>query len=310
MRMKVLIFLARFELDREKVKKKVGGEKNVVFKDVKEGFEVEGNLDLDKIKSLEEVEKIVLLKSDWKEFSFQSVKKDSLEALKEENKMYKIKVKFEDKIPISAKSLYKHINPYLKHEEFVPDEENWNTLLYLEIKKENAKILYRIGISKRKWWEKAVAFKVNMENLNVVLENPSLKEEVSDFLRLCWIFKLPLIIVTKNKEFEKVLKKAREETKGIEEEKLKIKIVEKFPTDGVLVGFSKHAVKNEKDLKEFFKKREKIYLVFGDDKFGLTQEARESMNVSFRLTPEAKKPLRASHALAYILGLYAAEYIG
>ncbi len=307
--MKVLLFLSRFELNKEKVKEKINlVGKKIIFTEVKEGFEVEADvLDLEKLMLLQEIERGVILKTAWKELNFSQLKKDALELMNSLKKTYKIHVKFHDKIPISASSLYKHINPYLKHEGFQPSEESWESLLYLEIKKENNKRMYRFGVSERSLWEKANPTSVTM-NFTIILENPSLKEEVSDFLRLCWIFKLPLVIVTKNKEFGKLLKKAKEETKGIEYEKFRLTVTEKIPT-GLNVGFSKHALKNEKDLKEFFIKSEKINLIFGDDKFGLTQETRDSLHECFRLTPEVKKPLRASHALSYILGFYTAEQI-
>lgn len=303
--MNYLIFLRRFEIDEERLKEKIKSfGKNVSFKDE---HEVEGSLDVNQVISLQEVEHLVVLKTEWCELNFTQLKKDALSAVKNEKSVYKIQTKFHDKIPLSAKSLYKHINPYLKHEGFTPDEKNWDSLVYLELKKENNKVFYRMGISERRLWEKAVPLKVDMKNINIILENPSLKDEVSDFLRLCWIFKLPLTIVTQNKGFEKLLKKAKEETKGIDEE-FKVRIVEKFPNDGVLVGFSKHAQENESQLRDFFKRnKEKVYLLFGDDKFGLTQEARDKVNHTFRLTPEVKKPLRASHALSYILGFYTAE---
>ena len=75
------------------------------------------------------------------------------------------------------------------------------------------------------------------------------------------------------------------------------------------IRFSKHSLKNEADMREIILQDKKIALIFGDDKFGLTQETRDKLDYSFRLTPETKKPLRASHALSYILGFYTAEKI-
>jgi len=37
--------------------------------------------------------------------------------------------------------------------------------------------------------------------------------------------------------------------------------------------------------------------------FGLSQELRNKLDYSFRLTKETKKPLRGSHALSYVMGL-------
>jgi len=63
-------------------------------------------------------------------------------------KSYKIQTKFHDKIKISAKSVYKHINPYLKHESFQVNEENPEVILYLEFKKENNKLLSKLVVNK------------------------------------------------------------------------------------------------------------------------------------------------------------------
>ncbi len=306
--MKYLLFLSRFELDLIKLKSKIEGlGKNVSFNNTRAGLEVEADsLNVDKVIELQEIEKVIELKTGWKNLDFKSLKESSLKSLK--NKKYKIQTKFYDKIPISSKSIIKQINPFLKFEGFKPTENEYEEMLLVELKREGTKKLYRLGVSKKEYWEKAKVVKVNM-NFVIVLENPSLKEEVGDFLRLCHIFKLPLWIVTNERDFEKTLSKAKEETKGIDYQEFKMKVTATLP-EGKLVGFSKHATKNESDLKEFFKKeKETIYLVFGDDKFGLTQGTRDRLNETFRLTPETKKPLRASHALSYILGFYTAEKI-
>ena len=81
-------------------------------------------------------------------------------------------------------------------------------------------------------------------------------------------------------------------------------ITNNLPKNITLIGFSKHAQKKEIELKEHLKTKKPLALVFGDDKFGLSQETRDRMDIMFRLTPELKKPLRASHALSYVLGIY------
>ena len=302
--MELLVFLARFDLSLEKIKDKIRAcGKEIKITEGDGHLEVEGAVEIEKVIQLNEILKVVEVKTAWNELQFKKLKEDALKTVEGTEKVYAIKTKFYQKIPISAKSIYKQINPFLKHEGFVPNETDWEKLLYVEFKKENNKAFYRIGYALREWWEKVQPMNVEF-NFTAVLENPSLVEEVSDFLRLCWIFKLPLVIVTQDKvKVESILKKAREVTKGIEYEKFDLKITDQFPK-GMLVGFSKNAAKNEKELVDFFNKsNERVYLVFGDDKFGLTQEARERMSVMFRLTPEVKKPLRASHALSYILGL-------
>ena len=261
---------------------------------------------IDKLLELQEISKILKLTTNWKEFSFNELKIDSLNSIKDlKQNNYKIQTKFYDKIKISAKSIYKHINPYLKHEGFMPNEENPEIILYVELKKENNKILYRISHSLIEWYKLLKPIKIDYSKFIIIIENPSLAEDVSDFLRVCWIFKIPLYIITKDIHFDKILKKAKDITKGIEYEKMKLIISNKLPEDCILVGFSKLARQNEVELKNLFKKEtKKIALVFGDDKFGLNQETRDKMQYNFRLTPEIKKPLKASQALSYILGIY------
>ncbi len=304
--MKYLLFLNRFELSRDKLKKKIKDfDDSVSFIDEGNNLILNSQLSHEKLMQFQEINKIIILFSDWKYFSFKTLKEDCLKLCQDQNiSIYFIDTKFYDKVPISAKSLYKHINPYLKHEKILVDESKGN-MLYLEFKKFDGKLKYRVGYSKQNLFNKRNIVKVDMGKFSVVLENPGLASEVGDFLRLCWIFKLPLYIVTKDKVgFDKLLRKASEETKGIDYDKFELTISDRLPSDYTLVGFSKHSDKNEKDMKKVLLSDKKIALVFGDDKYGLTQETRDKLDYCFRLTPEIKKPLRASQALSYVLGFY------
>ena len=283
---------------------------NATFKEDISGLIVDANLLVEEFMDFQEISKItILFKNDWKAFSFKDLKEDCLSLCQKFNvKSYRVENKFHNKTKISAKSLYRHINPYLKHEGLGFDENG--DIIYLEIKKFDKDLKYRLSYSNNNLWDLVGnPLNVDLSKFAVVIENPTLVLEVSDFLRLCWIFKLPLYVVTNNKpNFEKILKKAKEETKGIDYEKMTLKIFEKLPSEYSLIGFSKHALNNEKDLNKVLKQldlgKNKIAFVFGDDKFGLSQETRDKLNYCFRLTPELKKPLRGSHALSYVLGLY------
>jgi len=303
--MKLILFLNRFDKDKETIKNKLSKLNSKIITQEKENLILESN-EINQLLNLQETSKIFKIITDWKTLKFNSLKKDALNSIKESKiKSYKIQTKFHDKIKISAKSVYKHINPYLKHESFQVNEENPEVILYLEFKKENNNILYRISYSLSKWYSPLNPLNVNYSNFIVIIENPVLVAEVSDFLRLCWIFKIPLYILTKDREFERILNKAKVITKGIDYTKMKLFIIKELPKEFILVGFSKLARENESDLSRFLsKEKRKIALIFGDDKFGLTQETRDKMNLMFRLTPDTKKPLRASHALSYILGFY------
>lgn len=303
--MKLLIFLNRFDKDKETIKYKLNKLNSKIISQEKENLILESE-SIKQLLSLQETSKIFKITTDWKILKFNQLKEDTLNSILESKvNNYKIQTKFHDKIKISAKSVYKHINPYLKHENFQVNGENPEVILYLEFKKENNNILCRVSYSLSEWYSPLNPTSTNYSNFVVIIENPVLVDEVSDFLRLCWIFKIPLYILTKNKDFERTLNKAKIITKGIDYTKMKLFIIKELPKEFILVGFSKLARENETNLSTFLsKEKRKIALVFGDDKFGLTQETRDKMNIMFRLTPDTKKPLRASHALSYILGIY------
>jgi hypothetical protein len=261
--------------------------------------------------TLSEVSGFAKIMSDWVEFvpfNFKDMKQLSLDAMNDSSRLsYKIQTKFHDKSVFSAKNVYKHLNPFLKKEGFVPDEKNPEVCIYIEVKRKDKKSFFRVSYFLREWSNVPLAANIDYSRFAVVIENPSLVDEVSDFLRLCRIFNVPLYVVTQNQAFGRILKKAKEITKGIDFETLTVTVSQEFPKGYMLVGFSKLARKNEIDLKKFLaSEKQKIALVFGDDKFGLTQGARDKMQQMFRLTPDLKKPLRASHALSYVLGIYSA----
>lgn len=305
--MQYLIFLNRFDKDKNVLERKLSGLGVRVISEEDDSLLVECK-DANGLLGLQEVSRIVKIFSGWKVLNYKTLKEDSLKAVAESNiKEYKIQTRFFSKIKISAKSIYKHINPYLKHEGFSFNENDFEVVLFVEFARENNEIMYRVSYSLKEWYNPVKTVGVDYSKFVIVIENPSLVEEVSDFLRLCWIFKIPLYVLTKNKDFGKLLKKAKEVTKGIEYDKFQLFVVDKLNLkNAILVGFSKLAKENETGLKKFFLNlnEKKVALVFGDDKFGMTQQLRDKMDLMFHLTPELKKPLRGSHAVSYVLGIY------
>ena len=309
--MEYILFLNRFELDKDKLKNKIIKlDNSVSFLDGEKVIAVDSKLDAEEFMKFHEVKYVVVLFKNWKNFSFKDLKEDCLQLCGNFNvKRYFVELKFWDKVKISARSLYRHINPYLKHEGILVNETDGD-ILYIDIRKIDGKLKYRISYSNQKLYNRQNIVKVDMNKFIVVMEEPTYLGEIDDFLRLCWVFGLPLHIVTKNKgECEKLFNKAKEISKGIDYTKFDIKISNDFPSGYTLVGFSKHSDKNEKDMKVVLLTDKKIALVFGDDKFGLSQEARDKLDYCFRLTPSLKKPLRASQALSYVLGFYTADNI-
>lgn len=320
--MQYLLFLNRFDKDKNILEKKLEKLNIKTIAEEDENLLVECE-SIDELLKLQEISKIVKVFSKWKPLNFKNMKEDSLKAVIDSKcKSYKIQTKFYQKIKISAKSIYKHINPYLKHEGFVVSEDKPEIILFIEFSKANEEIIYRVSYSLSYWYSPVNVSAVNYSRFIVIIENPTLVDEVSDFLRLCWIFKIPLYVLTQNKEFGRLLKKAQETTKGIDYDLMELFVVDKIPcANTIFLGFSKLARENEKELIDFFAKdnnsnkdnnhnkeniNKKIALVFGDDKFGMTQDLRDKMDFMFRLTPEVKKPLRASHAVSYVLGIYTA----
>lgn len=305
--MKLILFLNKFEIDRYILENKIKElDKNAAFEYKDNNILLNTNLNPEKLLNLQEVSKVLILSTEWKDFGFKALKEDCLNTCNKNNiKNFQIETKFYNKVPISNKSIYRHINPYLKHENILFNENG--NILFIEIKKFEKTLKYRISHSTQKLWNKVNPIVPDFSNIYAVLEEPRLPDEISDFLRLCFIFKIPLIILTKDKsKIEKPLAKAKKITKGIEYEKFDLRFLPYLSKDFIKVGFSKHSLNNEKNLLNFFKENNdtKMCLVFGNDTYGLSQETRDDLDYCFRLTPEAKKPLKANQALSYVLGIY------
>ena len=144
----------------------------------------------------------------------------------------------------------------------------------------------------------------NENNITILIENPRLVEEISDFLRLCLIFKLNLKVIHNNKkEFENLLNKAKKLTKGRLSE-FNVEVVKDLKELNYFkIGFSKHAKRNEKDFIKFVKEKKNLLFVFGNDTFGLSQKVRDDLDASFSLGKDKIKPMKGNQALAYVLGL-------
>ncbi|GEM_PF-2244225 len=310
--MDYILSLKRFTLSIEQLTKKLhncGTNINLAVEENHYLLHAE-TIDLAELARITEIDTIYQLTTDWKAHSFPVLRQDCLNALQDRGvKTYKIKTKFYHKIPLSAKSVYHHVNPYVKHEGFIPNEEAYETVLYIEFKKELGKILYRVSIQPQEAIKTIVPYQTDMSKLNVLIEEPELVSEIGDFLRVCYIFKLPLFILSVNPNIEKMLAKAQEETKGLNEGHFTVTIVNELPKNYATIAFTKHSPLTETKLPELFQMKKKILLLFGNDKYGLSQHVRDQAEHQIRLTPELKKPLRGSQALSYLLGIYTGKQL-
>jgi len=295
--MKYLLILNRYDINKEELKRKIG---NVEFEDNYRA--VAEDIDIDKVIKLDEIREIIDLHLNYKPFhGFRELCQDVAYVFKKaNNKFFKGEVKFITKQNFSAKQVYKKINTYLKKDGAKYSDDG--TVIYIEFNKNK----YRIGIKRPK---EVKAVILNTTKFIAVLERPESSIEISDFLRICYVFRMPLLVIP-GENFERILKRAKEETKGINYNKFDLRIAKELPKEYLYIGFSKHGGKNEIELANFLKLNKKIALIFGNEKYGLSQQLRDKLDHCFRIGPELKKPLRASHVLSYVLGFYSNTAMG
>ncbi|HLC73060.1 MAG TPA: hypothetical protein VJH20_00315 [Candidatus Nanoarchaeia archaeon] len=303
--MKYQLMLKRFDLDINKLKAKINAFSKGTFTldTLTNRLQFTGELDIQKASMLDEIALILLEEKTSSVLKFDTLRKDLLSIAKK-YKNVDLRVKIHSAIKISTSSLKKKLSNYLRNSSIKVDGESQTTIL-IELFKEKGSINYRIFSYKQK--TKQVPIK-KIGDITVLIENPRLKEEISDFLRLCLIFKLTFKVIHNDKvQFEAMLNNAKRETKG-KLSNFKVEVLNNLSqlNGYVKIGFSKHANSNELDLIKFLRenKSKRLLFIFGNDLFGLSQEARDKIPNMFSLTQEKTKPLKSDQALSYILGIY------
>ena len=287
--MKYLLKLQRFDMDLKVLEKKLNCK---ILEQIKDRVVIE--TDSKNLHELPEVKEVIILKHNWKKYKdMKTFVEDCAKFIKED---YNIIVKFLEKSKVYSGQVKKKLNSYLKKEglSYSPNAKK----VYVEFKGKKD-ISYRLGLLE----EKESNVLENNFNFVAILENPQTTREVSDFFRVCKSFEVPLIILG-GREVNQVVESAKKITKGIDFSKFDLKVMKALPKIE-LVGFSKLARKNEVDLVKVMGKK-KIGLVFGNEKFGLSQGLRDKLDL-YRLGKSTTKPLLASQALTYVFGLYLAK---
>ena len=307
--MKYIINLNRFFMDFDKLESNIKdcafGLRTIFFDKKNNRFFLEtDSIDEGKLRKMAEISEVLPVFIGYKRFSsFSDFNLDILSCFKgvlSKPKTFKVKVKFMSKIPISSISVIKRINTLLKKEGLLFNEENPDIYIYVEFDKDNKGKKYLISMYNKENTQK----QEYSSDRAIILCNPGSIIEISDFLRLSYVFKIPLIIISENTpKFKFSLNKAKKITKGIAYDGFPLKIMVGLPQGYIFVGFSKLATENEQDLIPVLTKKAKLAFVFGDEKFGLSDKLRNKMDYMVKLTTEQRKPLRASHALSYVLGL-------
>ncbi|MBS3146937.1 hypothetical protein J4471_04550 [Candidatus Woesearchaeota archaeon] len=302
--MKYQFLLKRFNLDINVLKNKLNPFSRGEFTsdNLTNRIQLSGWLNKEKVKNLDEIDIILEEEKQNTPLKFENLRNDLLKiALK--HKKVCLRIKQLSSIKISSSVLKKKLENFLINS-FIDLQEPKTTIL-IELFKENGKVFYRIFSYQS---NNIIVEKKQFSNLSVLIENPQGKEEIANFLRLCLIFNLGLLVIHEDKEkFHTLLNNAKKETKG----KLSNFNVQVYKSLSdvkgyIKIGFSKHAKLHERDLFQFIdkNKNKKILLVFGNEHFGLTQQTRDKLPFLFCLTEEKIKPLKADQALAYFLGIY------
>ena len=293
--MKYQLLLKRFDLDINKVKNNINAFSKGTFTidTLTKRLQFTGDLNIQKASLIGEIALILIEEKTPNLLKFENLRKD-----------LDVRVKIHSAIKISTSSLKKKLSNYLE-KSLVKVSDDAQTTLLIELFKEKGAINYRIFSYKQKIKPKQTN---KFSNITILIENPRLKEEISDFLRLSLVFNLTFKVIHDDKvQFEAMLNNAKKLTKG-KLGNFKVEIINNLSQlhGYIKIGFSKHAEKNEQDLITFLKenKNNKLLFVFGNDLFGLTQTTREKLPNMFSLTEEKIKPLKVSQALSYVLGIY------
>ncbi|MBS3149129.1 hypothetical protein J4455_00340 [Candidatus Woesearchaeota archaeon] len=303
--MKYQLLLKRFDLDINKVKNNINAFSKGTFTidTLTKRLQFTGDLNIQKASLIGEIALILIEEKTPNLLKFENLRKDLITIAKK-YKNVDVRVKIHSAIKISTSSLKKKLSNYLE-KSLVKVSDDAQTTLLIELFKEKGAINYRIFSYKQKIKPKQTN---KFSNITILIENPRLKEEISDFLRLSLVFNLTFKVIHDDKvQFEAMLNNAKKLTKG-KLGNFKVEIINNLSQlhGYIKIGFSKHAEKNEQDLITFLKenKNNKLLFVFGNDLFGLTQTTREKLPNMFSLTEEKIKPLKVSQALSYVLGIY------
>jgi len=303
--MKYQLILKKFDLDLNILNKKLKDLFNceISIDKISKRIEVIGNLDINKFLQINEIDKILVEEKGNSLFTFKDLREDIISIGNKSNDI-NLKIKTYSRITIPANFINKKLANPLKNSHVHINKNSENHIL-IELFKDKEKTFYRIFSSN----SKMIDSKKNSYNtITVLIEDPRLIDEISDFLRLCLIFDLKLKVIHKNKkQFEDMLNKAKSITKGKLSD-FKVEVVENLDQvkGFIKIGFTKHASKNENDLIKVLKGNNNFLFIFGNDLYGLSQETRDKLDYSFSLTPDKVKPLKANQALAYVLGIYSA----
>lgn len=196
-------------------------------------------------------------------------------------------------------------------------ESNESTFnVYLESKEEDDEVISRLGfIYLDEKQESASTEAISLDSISkmsVILYSPYTDIEIADFCRISLNFDfLQIIFSNENNKVPEILEETSKTTfKGID--KVKYTIIPNINEFITLnrhkynfLGFSLHASKSAHNLKKALKSSNKTpCIVIGNEVRGLEYKTQKMIDM-FKLGTGSSEPLRASHVMAYVLGMIA-----
>ncbi len=279
-------------------------EKKDIFKELKnKDFKVSNDswsyrrLIIDKpIKGKTYVASLIELKESFSQDNLnQTIKRLSKYKIKE------IKAKIDRNVPFHEKAV---VDRYLKKEKFNPNGE----VIYLEAKKENEKVLVRIGVyleerenntsqnKNNSSQNKVAGEKNNFPDL--AIESPYTLGEIGDFLRFSKTFKVKVYILTLNdKDSLENIQKFLKENNFDKGKVTIVKDIDVIKNNYEVIGFSMWG----KDSLESLKINKKTLLIFGNERRGLLKSTMDKCSKVIKIG-SSSEALRACQAASFTLG--------
>lgn len=271
---------------------------------------------LQQISQLPGILTIIIFKKENFDFSTDSLSelvKYTLSAVRTIDKPLRIKFQAIGSLPFHKKAFLDRIRKK-KTLQKEPDERAFNG--YIECTETDSHVLSRLGYIYHD--ENIASQSVEPVTLNaihklsVILFSPYTAIEIADFCRISLNFDfLEIIFSNENEKVPEVLEETSKTLfKGLD--KVSYKVIpslnnfignnrEKYS----FLGFSLHAIKNVQELKRTLKDSNKTpCVIIGNEVRGLEYSTQKMIDM-FKLGTGSSEPLRASHVLAYVLGMIA-----
>ena len=237
----------------------------------------------------------------------------TLSAINTKDKPLYIKFQAIGSLPFHKKAFRERI----KKKTALNNESDETTLnVYLECTEDNSHVLGRLGFiyfDEKKESTSPEPITISpITQMSVILFSPFTTIEIADFCRISLNFDfLEVFYSNENEKVPDIIEETSKTLfKGMDKVKYEIipslnDFIRNNSGNYSFLGFSLHALKNAQDLKKAIKNSDKIpCIIIGNEVRGLEYKTQKMIDM-FKLGTGSSEPLRASHVLAYVLGMIA-----